>query len=143
MEQRPQCPKCEHEGVVKNGFVKEIQRWKCKSCRYEFTRLEPRGKSIALKAWAIALVVSGLSFRATGQLLKVSGNAVSDWVKTLAQQLPNPPKPAQVTAIEVDELWHFIQKKQSNSGYGLPWIVIPAGFLDGSAEIVVVKPLAP
>lgn len=142
MEERPHCPKCQHEQVVKNGFVKGAQRWKCKGCTYEFTRLTPKGKPIALKAWAIALVVSGLSFRAVGRLLKVSGNAVANWVQLRADQLPDPPEPAQVTAIEVDELWHFIQKRQTHSGYGLPWIVIPAGFLDGSAGIVVVKPSA-
>ncbi|MBE9175199.1 IS1 family transposase, partial [Synechocystis salina LEGE 06155] len=33
------CPQCGHEHVVKNGLVKGKQRFKCKSCQYQFTNL--------------------------------------------------------------------------------------------------------
>jgi transposase len=142
MNERPNCPKCQQEKVVKNGFVKENQRWKCKSCKYEFTRLTPKGKPATMKAMALTLSISGMSFRAIGEFLGVSGNAVSDWVKEHLAQMPPMPTPEKVTVVEYDEIWHFIQKKIKNSGYGLPWIVIPAGFSTGNAGIVMLKPYA-
>ncbi|MEB3309493.1 MAG: transposase, partial [Snowella sp.] len=33
-----QCPKCEHQRIIKSGFVKGKQRYKCKSCNYQFTQ---------------------------------------------------------------------------------------------------------
>lgn len=140
MNCRPNCPKCQQENPVKNGFVKGEQRWKCKACGFEFTRLTPRGKPLTMKALAITLSVSGMSFRAIGNILGVSGNTISDWVKVGVEALGPMPTPEKVTVVEYDEIWHFIQKKTKSSGYGLPWIVIPAGFSTGNAEIVMLKP---
>ena len=31
------CPKCQSESRVKNGIVRNLQRYKCKDCRYNYT----------------------------------------------------------------------------------------------------------
>ena len=42
------CPKCQHEHFVKNGFVNEKQRYKCKDCNYQWTEHHThRGRPLA------------------------------------------------------------------------------------------------
>ena len=45
MNEKPPCPKCQSIEVVKNGKVQGKQRYKCKSCSLQFTRLTPRGRA--------------------------------------------------------------------------------------------------
>ena len=60
------CPQCGHGNVVKNGFVKDKQPFKCKSCQYRFTNLsKERGKSLWMKLEAVLLYMSGMPMNAT------------------------------------------------------------------------------
>ena len=61
-----ECPRCQHIHFVKNGFVNEKQRYKCKNCHYQFTRKTPRGKpkthkTLALLLYHINLICSARS----------------------------------------------------------------------------------
>ena len=38
------CPRCKRQDAVKNGKARERQRYKCKSCGFQFTRLTSRGR---------------------------------------------------------------------------------------------------
>jgi transposase-like protein len=58
-DSRPLCPKCAHSHVIKNGYVHAVQRWKCRGCRYEFTRMTARGEPAAKKALALLLSSMG------------------------------------------------------------------------------------
>ena len=42
-------PRCQNKDFVKNGFVNENQRYKCKRCGYQWTRTRPRGHPPARK----------------------------------------------------------------------------------------------
>ena len=55
------CPRCDHVHCVKNGKVEGKQRYKCKSCRFQFTHLIPRGHPPWLRALAVFLYCHGLS----------------------------------------------------------------------------------
>ena len=114
----PSCPKCQHEKTVKNGTAKGKPRYKCKSCRYQFTRTEPRGKPLWMKLEACLLYMSGLSLNATGTLLGVSAQAVLDWVRDFARANYEKPSPGSVVVVELDEMWHFIQSKKTSCGSG-------------------------
>ena len=113
------CPRCQSEQTVKSGFQSGKQRLKCKACNRLFVPLSERGKPDELKAKAIALYLEGVGFRAIGRLLQVSNVAVLKWVRKAAESLPEHQALATVDVLEMDELWHFIQKKAVNSGYGL------------------------
>ncbi len=134
-----QCPRCQSDYVVKNGFVKGKQRHRCRGCEYEFTRLTPRGKGPELKQQAITLYLHGLSMRTIAKLLGVVVRTVSVWVKQSAQNLPAPKKPDSIDIIELDELCHFVGQKNASSGYGLLWIETQNGSSIGSAVVVAVK----
>lgn len=140
MENRPACPQCEHETVIKFGFVGEKQRWQCKRCEYRFTRLTPRGKPAAMKALAIALHGLGMSFNAVGKLLSVSAQAVIDWVRDHTNNLPRLEVQTPVHVVEFDEMWYFLQKKQTSSGSGKHWILVQVDSLTGNLVLVTQIP---
>ena len=118
MNTTPSCPKCQSQAVVKNGKILGKQRHKCKKCGFQFTRLTPRGRPAEEKAMAIALYTKGLSMNAIAKLFQVSTPAVMKWIKNFAQKNYEKPAPASAIVVELDEMWHFINSKKTNSGYG-------------------------
>lgn len=120
MNEKIICPKCKSSHVIKSGFVKEKQRFKCKDCSYQFTRLTPRGRPAKEKAMAVILYTLGLSMNVIAKLLEVSTPSVMRWIKNFAIATYEKPEPGDAIVIEVDEMWHFIKKKKINFGYGKP-----------------------
>ncbi|WP_282560900.1 IS1 family transposase [Trichothermofontia sichuanensis] len=108
------CVKCGHPHVVKNGFVAGRQRFKCKSCHYQFTteKLE-RGKPLWMKLEAVLLYISGLSLNAIAENLDVSAQAVLNWVRDFARANIEKPEPGKVVVVELDEFWHFVEFKKN------------------------------
>lgn len=111
--ERPECPKCKAANPFKNGFAKGKPRWKCKSCHYQFTRMTPRGPSLEDKAELVKLYASGISFRQTARLKGKAPTTVRRWITDFAQNdLPEQlPVEEPVRVVEMDEQWHFLQKK--------------------------------
>ncbi len=70
------CKKCGSKNVIKAGFVKGEQRYKCKDCGCQFVPTRHKGKSQEQKMTAVSLYIYGLSLRAIGKLLNVSAVSV-------------------------------------------------------------------
>ncbi len=120
------CPKCMSSHVVKNGSVKGIRKHLCRDCGYQFTRSTPRGKPLKTKIFAVLLYMSGLSLSRIGWMCSVSAQSVLNWIRKFAAEHAERPKSEGETVIlELDELWHFLQKKSANSGSGQLWIAFP------------------
>jgi transposase len=65
---------CGSTSYVKNGFVRGLQRYRCKTCGCNFTATQKRGRSEAFKALAILLYRLGkVSFPGSGRLLGDGG----------------------------------------------------------------------
>lgn len=113
------CKNCKSEKYVKNGFVRGLQRYQCKLCKCNFTVTEMRGKHPAMKALSVLLYSMGnMSYRMIGKLLGISHVSVYEWIRSEADKLPPPTVAADVEIVMLDEMWHFIQKKQESSGFG-------------------------
>ena len=135
------CPQCNTEKIVKNGFVKGRQRFKCKECQYQFTNLSTeRGKPLWMKLEAVLMYMNGLSMNATAKLLGVSAQSVLNWVRDFGEANYEKPTPDKVAVVELDEMWHFIQSKKENFGSGKHMTVLMADSLTGNWEVVIVKP---
>jgi transposase len=105
------CPKCSASRFVKNGFVKDIQRYKCKNCACQYTRPEARGRPLSQKLLAVTLYVHGLSLNALAKLFGISTPGMLDWVRTYARRHYEKPIPtSKVLMLELDEMWHYLQK---------------------------------
>jgi len=122
------CPVCGGAALIRSGHACGRQRWRCKGCGRQFTRTTPRGKPAAMKAAAVELYCTGLSLNATGKRLGVSAQSVTRWVRDHARaHCPKPEPIGRAVVVEIDEVWHFVQKKPASSGSGRLSSAVPAG----------------
>lgn len=75
------CRKCGETAIIKNGLVFAKQRYKCKKCGYQFTKLAPAGKPLFIKMVSHSLYVCGLSMRQIADILGVTAQSVSRWIQ--------------------------------------------------------------
>ena len=105
------CKRCGAEDHVKNGFMKGLQRYRCKACGLNFTDTPPRGMPFQVKVLAVLLYVSGLSMNRTAKLLGVSTPSVMTWIEQFAEAYAQKPEPeGRAVVVELDEMWHFLKK---------------------------------
>ena len=118
------CPKCCCVEAVKNGTMKQKQRYKCKQCGCNYTRSTTYRIPLEKRIEAIKLYLEGVGFRGIERLTNIHHTTVMKWVKNLAEEIERlrPEVAGQIQTVELDEMWHFIQKKLKNAGYGLPGI---------------------
>ena len=129
-----ECPRCNSSHVVKNGSVKGVNKHLCRACGFQFTRTTPRGKPLKTKILAVVLYLSGLSLNRIGQLCGVSTQSVLNWIRDYAAEHAERPKPeGQTVILELDELWHYLYKKNKNSGSGQLWIALPVDYWIGNS----------
>ena len=109
------CPQCMSGHNVKAGFNNSKQRYKCKLCGCHFTRSIPKGEPTEKKRQAVHLYLEGLGFRAIGRLLNVSHVTAQVWVAKAAERLEQlvPLYPARAEMIELDEMHHYVGKKNN------------------------------
>ena len=135
------CLKCGSDTIVKNGLMKGLQRYKCKQCAYQFTQQAPRGKPLKDKILALNLYLSGLSMNMAGQIVGVSAQSVMRWIKMFYTKYAELPQPdGTVQEIQIDEMHHYLSKKNMFSGAGKLLIITPDGLSDGNVVFVVRKP---
>src|SRR4051812_41242245 len=121
------CKRCGSEQQVKNGRMRNKQRYLCQGCGLNFTDTPPRGKPLALKAAAVLLDVSGLSMNRTAKLLGVSTPTIQAWLEPFAAAYAQKLEPeGRAVVIELDEMGHDLKKSPSRSGSGRLGIVLQA-----------------
>ena len=135
------CTKCYSESTYKSGFVKGQQRYKCKDCGRQFVPTRQHGRSETVKLTAVLLYINGLSLRTIGRLLRVSAAAVLKWVKQYAIESYEKPRPQEnAVVVELDEMWHYLHVKKTNSGSGKLIVALPVSSLTGNAAVVIAEP---
>ena len=135
------CPKCAFSKTVKNGIHLGRQRHRCKGCGFQFTRDTPRGRPSNEKAMAVLLYTLGLSFNAIARIYGVATSTVMRWVQTFAEKTYEKPVPGQAVIVELDEMWHYLRSKKTNSGSGRLIVAVPIGSLTGNVAIAT-RPLS-
>lgn len=85
----PDCPRCGATDIVRSGTVKARQRYRCKSCQYNFSvnKLGKRVDSYYVVK-ALQLYLEGLSYREIERLLGVSHVSVMNWVRSSGLKKP-------------------------------------------------------
>ena len=137
------CKKCNSADVVKNGKVRQQQRFKCKSCGLNFVEGDKRGK-IRSEAKALSFLLYGscnASYGMIARLFDVSRTSVLNWIRSFGKSMPEPMLDTKIEEVEFDEMWHFINKKNKKYGYGEPCIVLESKPSDGVLAIVMLKRL--
>ena len=116
------CPKCRSTKRTKNGIVREKQRYKCLSCGCNYTVSSLSRTPIEKRIKCIHLYLEGVGFRGISRLTGVPHTTVMRWVHKLGDDIerfrPQTDEVEQVSVMELDEMWHFVQKKSKNAGSG-------------------------
>ena len=137
------CKKCGSKNLVKSGKIRGKQRYECKACGCNFVigdlreKVSPEGKALAVLLYGRGKASYGF----IAKLFNVSRTAVLKWIRSVSSRLPEPEIDDSIKEIQVDEMWHFINKKKEEYGSGEPWIVLETKPWDGLLAIVLLKPL--
>jgi transposase-like protein len=107
---KPICPKCHATSCIKDGVVKQKQRFKCKACGYRHT-VAHRGFSLEIRRQALQLYLAGLGFRSIGRLLKCSHVTVSQWIHSYGDSIISIRPEGQVKTIKINEMQTQIEPK--------------------------------
>ncbi len=135
------CKRCGSEEQVKNGFMKGLQRYRCKACGLNFTETPPRGIPLHIRLTAVLLYVSGLSMNRTAKLLGVSTPTVMTWIEQFAKVYAQKPKPeGRAVVVELDEMWHSLKKGPASSGSGRLGIALRDTSSTGSWAVLTELP---
>ena len=115
------CIKCNCEKKIKNGFVKGVQRYKCKECGYNYTVEKRSGEySKETKKKALQLYLEGLGFRSIGRILNVSNVSILNWIRDFGEKVKGLQSDGNVIEIvELDEMHSYIGNKKTTIGYEL------------------------
>lgn len=82
MDEIIKCPKCKSVNIVKNGIVRGKQRYKCKSCNYNFVRKLPSKELVCMKALSTLINALGdLSYDELELLLNRDTPQLRRWSK--------------------------------------------------------------
>ena len=137
------CKKCGSSHCVKSGYIRYNQRYMCMDCGCNFKMGDNRGK-VKPEAKALALLLYGsgkASYGMIARLLNVSRSTVLYWIRTMGSKLPEPILDADIDAVSIDEMWHFINKKNEKFVCGGQWTAVTTRQSDGLLAIVMLKHL--
>jgi len=135
-----ECKNCKSEKTVKSGRVRGKQRYKCKECGYNFVDGDERTneKIAALKALCVLIYSLGKgSYNMMGKLFGRNRSLIYRWIREAGLNTDEPTINGEITQIEFDEMWHFIQRKKENFGSSKP-LTVAAGELSPGFSVVVI-----
>jgi len=135
-----ECKNCQSKKVVKSGKVREKQRYKCKECGYNFVIGDERTneKIAALKALCVLLYsLAKGSYNMMGKLFGRNRSLIYRWIREAGINTAEPAIDGEISEIEFDEMWHFIQSKKRNFGLSKP-LTVATGKLSPGFSVVVI-----
>jgi transposase-like protein/IS1 family transposase len=119
------CIRCKHNTAYKFGTYgkRKIQRYRCHSCKATFadTPAKTLGRhytDIDRASKALAMMLEGVSIRAISRLTDLDKNTIMSLMVDAGDRCENLmiSKVCNLTVrdVEVDEIWGFVQKKESH-----------------------------
>lgn len=115
------CPNCANNEIIKSGIIKNRQRYKCKSCGYNFT-VTKQGKRIDdyYVNKALQLYIEGLSYREIERILGISHVSVMNWVRRYRIKRPlNQKYHPTYKILTKEELSKFFSSPENVKGAGV------------------------
>lgn len=134
------CPKCKSTKFVKNGIVKNKQRYVCNVCNYNYTvEKKITAKASDIKRNALEMYLEGLGFRSIGRLLKTSHVSIYNWIKAFGENINQIRSEGKIEVVEMDEMHTYIGQKKTTAGFGLLLIDMGKNSLIAFSEHVELK----
>ena len=139
----PACKNCRSQQVTRNGFIRSKQRYRCKTCGYNFVSGDERTnpQTVVKRAFAVILYVLGsASHRSIAQLFDVSVSTVSNWLASETVSSDTSQIPPNCRELESDEMQDFISSRTANAGLTKQFLVEPVESVSGLSVIVMLIP---
>lgn len=136
------CPNCGCEEKKKDGLVKGVQRYQCKSCGYKYTvSIKSTAKPNSMKKQALQLYLEGLGFRSIGRYLGVSNVSILKWIRSFGESVSSlKESETNIEVVELDEMHSYIGSKKTIAGPGLLLIGMGSDSFTSLLAIEVPKP---
>ena len=115
--QKKTCRVCGSQRNAKWGKRRGKQCYRCSDCGFQFTIETERQSAVDVKR-AVTLYCLGFSFRTIGKLLRYHHTTVMRWICKFAQEHYQKPAAKGEVILELDEMFHFIESKKTNYGFG-------------------------
>ena len=138
------CKRCQSEKSTKAGKMNCKQRYRCKDCGYHFTSEDGRVKYGANDRFvALTLYRKGLSLRSIAEIIGTSNVLILYWIRNIGRFVQETVLSRSFSAseemdiIEIDEMWHYVQKNAKKYGYGLLTLVANKESLPVKSALVV------
>lgn len=111
------CPKCKDKKTIKSGTIQGQQRWKCKACDYQYTRIQKRGRPLWQKSLVVFLYSYGVSMHQIARIFDVQPSTILKWVRIYANDYAHTPESGEVKIMELCEMHSRMQENigQNNS----------------------------
>ena len=121
------CKHCGNDELVRDGFIKNKQRYLCKGCCKTFRVGDDREKySIENRIRVVKLYTEGLGLRSIERLENIPSSLLVHWIRGFARIIREklcttevPDNAKEVEILEIDELFTYYQKKQKGPMCGL------------------------
>ncbi|MBN4062164.1 IS1 family transposase, partial [Bacteroidales bacterium AH-315-I05] len=108
------CPNCGSNEFIKDGKVRQRQRYQCKRCSYRYTvQRKASAKSKAVKRQALQLYLEGLTYREIGKIFGVSHVSVQKWVINYEKSISYLKNEQELSFIKIDEIANYVKSKQT------------------------------
>jgi len=136
------CKKCGSEKITKNGKIRKKQRYKCKECGCNFVVGDERTSDGIVAMKALVVLFYALAKGSYGMLGKIFGrnrSLIYRWIKEAGLSLDEPFIDGEIREIQIDEMWHFIGKKNENFGLSKPLIVVRGKLSPGYSVVVMLQ----
>jgi transposase len=139
-----ECKNCESNKVVKSGWIRGKQRYKCKQCNYFFVDSDERSneKIAALKALCILFYSLGKgSYGMLGKIFDRDRSLIYRWIKQAGLSTKEPTVTGDIKEMEFDEMWHFVGSKKTSYGSLKPLTVAHGELWPGCLVTVILQHL--
>ena len=139
----PACKNCRSRQVTRNGFIRSKQRYRCKTCGYNFIVGDERTnpQTVVKRAFAIILYVLGsASYRSIAQLFDVSISTVFNWLPSETVSSNTSQIPPNCHELEFDEIQNFISSRRTSTDLTKQFLVEPVESVSGLSVIVMLIP---
>ncbi|WP_339052233.1 hypothetical protein [Candidatus Lariskella endosymbiont of Epinotia ramella] len=136
------CKGCGSDSFIKNGIVRGVQRYKCRSCLLNFVEgdLRKKPQTAVKKALCVMLYSLGkASFSMLGRILGHSPSIIYRWLVEAMNKTQEPIISSDIMEMEFDEMWHFIGSKKTSFGSSRRLIVAQGELLHGLQAIVILQ----
>ena len=139
----PACKNCRSQQVTRNGFIRSKQRYRCKTCGYNFVSGDERTnpQTVVKRAFAVILYALGsTSYRSIARLFDVSVSTVSNWLTSETVLSDTSQIPPNCRELEFDEMQNFISSRTTSAELTKQFLVQPVESLSGLSVIVMLIP---